>query len=253
MDADINPRAIMGANMPPEPITEPAPATAPDPFEAIRVHIADLYLEASNWCDGTAIENAEQAAAVEKLLQGFKDAIKLAEKAQADQIDPLMDDVKKVRERFYPLIGDNKQIKGQAIRAKEALQATKTVWANKLAAERAAEADRLRREGEAKAAAAAQAIKDAAGNIAATEEAEALIKDARRDLKAANRADKPATKGMRTEWVTTVTDETVAMRTMWAMHRDELVAYSLTLAKRDVFGGKRALDGFAIAETKVAI
>lgn len=252
MDA-LDPREQMGGNYPPEPITEAVAAAKPDPFDALQIHIDDLYLEAGNWCDGAAIENAEQAAVVEQLLQDFKDAIGLAEAAQAAQIDPLMDEVKAVRERFYPLIGDTKQITGKAVRAKKALQAVKTVWANRLAAERAAEAERLRQEAARKAAEAVAAIKADPGNLSAVEEAETLLRDAKADQRAANRADKPATKGMRTAWITVVTDETVAMRTMWGRHREELVAFSLILAQRDVHNGKRALDGFSITETKVAI
>lgn len=239
-----NPRAVIGSNAPPEAI---------DPFEAISVHIADLYLECGNWADGAEIENDDQAVCVDRLLDDVKDAIVAAEQARDGAIKPLSDRITAIRERWYPLIGETKAVTGKAIRAKRALLQVKTVWGNKKEATRRAEAERLRLQAEADAQAAAEAARAAIGNLEAAESTEDLVKTAQASLRAARQAEKPVTRGMRTEWVTVMTDETVAMRTIWSLHRQEFMEFALQLARRDVRDGRRKLDGFSITETKVAV
>ena len=245
-DASHNPRAVIGGN-------EPPVETPTDPFDAISVHLDDLYTEAGNWADGQEIENEDQAAVVERLIKDFGDAIKLAEATRDKAIEPLNDQIKVIRERWYPLIADTTKLKGKAIRARTALLAVKTKWANKLDAARAAEAERLRQEALAKAAEARAQLQSAPDNLEVAEAAEDLIRDAQRDLRASKQAEKPATKGMRTVVNVVVTDEATAMRTMWLRRRDDLLAYVLQLAEQEArMGGVRTLDGFTITESKEA-
>jgi hypothetical protein len=58
--------------------------------------------------------------------------------------------------------------------------------------------------------------------------------------------------GLRTVWRVELADELEAVRTMWRMHREEMVAYALQLAQRDVREGKRTLPGFTVTEDRVA-
>jgi hypothetical protein len=247
MLAEANPRVHLGANNPPADPLE-------DPFTAHETHINDLYLEAANWCDGAAIENDAQAAEVDRLLADLKAAIDAAEQAQTNQIQPLTDKVTAIRERFYPLIGDTKKVTGKAIRAKRALLAVKTAWANKLEAARAEEAKRLRDEAAAAAALAAEAARAARGDLVATEQAEALIHDAtavQRDAVTAERAVKVS--GMRDNWVAAMTDPVAAARWAWADHRTECEAFFLQLAQADVRAGKRTIAGFTVTNERRAV
>jgi hypothetical protein len=225
----------------------------PDPFDAIKLMMDDLYVETGNWADGTDIENADQAEVVDRLINDWKDAIDAADQARDAATRPLSDQVTAIRERWYPLTADTTKIKGIATRAKVALLAVKTRWANKLRAERDAEAKRLRDEAAKQAAEAAQAARDAAGNLEATEQAEDLIKAAQTTLKAAIQLEKPAMKGLRSEWVTTMTDPVEAARWAWLRHRSECEEFFLSLAKRDVREGHKVIAGFDIFETKVAV
>lgn len=240
-DASINTRAVIGGNNPP-----------PDPFDAIKLHMDDLYVETANWADGTEIENEAQAAEVERLLNDWKDAIKAAENVREKEIEPFTEKVTAIRERFYPLIGETKKVTGIAIRAKTALLAVKTKWANKLDAERKAEAERLRQEALAKAAEAQAALREAPDNIATVESAEDLIRDAQSMLRSAKQAEKPATKGMRTVWHTVMADKVLAVRTMWKRYPQEFLDLAQTLAEREVREGKRTIEGFVITEGKEA-
>jgi hypothetical protein len=250
MDAlTLEERDQIGGNQPPVNLVE----AVADPFDAIKVHMDDLYLEAANWCDGAPIENADQAAAVDRLIADFRDAIALAEGTRDAAIVPLNEQVKAIRVRWYPLIGETKEVTGIAIRARKALLAAKTKWAAKLAADRAAEAERLRLESERKAQEARAALQAAPDNLSAIESAEALLKGAKADARAAKAADKPATKGMRTEVRVVISDPALALRTSLQRHREEMLAYALQLAERDARdGGVRRLDGFTITEERVA-
>lgn len=257
MADDANPRIFEGANNP--------PPEAPDPIAAHTVNIDDLYLEASNWCDGADIENEEQAAVVERLISDFKDAIAACEVTQDEMIKPHADKVTAVRVAFYPLIGDTKAITGKAIRAKKALLAVKSVWANKLEAKRKEEAEELRKKAVAEANAAAQAIRDAQGDLSATEDAEDLIKAAQQSLKAAAQAEKPSVRGMRDNWVVKgfapVTDEdgkvtpgeVVMLRHYFKTRASDLVALCLEMARADVRAGKRSIPGVIIENERRAV
>ena len=232
----------IGANNPPEPT----------PFEAIRVHIEDLDVEARNWADGTEITTDAQAGEVDRLIDDFKAAIKAAEGVQTAMLAPLAEQEKLIRERFYPLIGKTTKITGTAIRARDALLAVKSKWAGKVMAQQRAEADRLRAEAMEQARQARETLATADDNIDARETAEDMIKAAQGLLKDAKAAENPTMRGLRTVWNVAVVDETAALRSMWCRRRPELVAYALDLARADVRNGARAIEGFSIVAEKVA-
>lgn len=235
-----------------------------DPFDALKLHMDDLYVETANWADGVEIENAEQAETVERLINDWKDAIAATEAAREGEIKPLSDQVTAIRERYYPLIGETKKVTGIAIRAKAALLAVKTKWANKLAAERAAEAERLRKEAAAKAAEAQAALRHAPDDIAMVESAEDLIRDAQSTLRAAQTAEKPAVKGMRDNWVVKgfqpvevdgkwIDGKVTLLRHYFKTNPAALVEACLELAKADVRAGKRAIPGLIIENDRRAV
>jgi len=236
-----------------------------DPYEAMTTHIDDLYIEASNWADGAKIETEAQAAVVERLIDDFKQAIEDCEAARDVEKKPHADEVKRIQERWYPLIGDTQRVTGKAIRAKKALLAVKSVWGREQDALRAAEARRLRDEAAAQAAEAAKAARNAVGDLAATEEAEDLIRAAQTTLRAATQAEKPAVKGMRDNWVICgfqdvpaadgkVTQGRVALlRHYFTMNPDALVEACLKLAEADVRAGKRTIPGLVIENQRRAV
>ena len=248
----------IGANNPPPD----------DPFEAHRVHIDDLYTEAKNWCDGADIENAEQAAMVDRLIDDFKAAIVAAETSRDEAKKPFQDKVTEIQEQYYPLLFDGKtRTKGIAIRAKAALLAVKTKWQNKVDAERAADAKRLLDEAAAKAREAATVAREAVGNIEAQERAEDVIKDAQDALRTAQQASKPLVgTGMRDNWVIAgfenvadpvtgeVTDGRLLLfRHFWKTDKEVLINFCLDLARAEIRMGKRTIPGLVIENQRRAV
>src|SRR3954462_1773802 len=104
----------------------------PPAFEAIKVHVDDLMVEAKNWCDGSAIESQAQADVVAKLIDDFRSAAKAADEARKEEAKPFDEGKAKVQEKYGALIADTKGQKGQIVRALEALKATLTPWLQKL-------------------------------------------------------------------------------------------------------------------------
>lgn len=264
--ATENPRAVMGDNNPPAPVAPVAVAPADgDAYGAHAAHIDDLYTEAKNWADGADIENDDQAAEVDRLIAEFKAAIEAAEASRDAEKKPHADKVKEIQERYYPLVGETKAITGTAIRAKAALLAVKTRWANKVAAAQRIEAERLRQEAIAKAQEAATVAREAVGNIEATESAEDLIRDAQATLRAANQAEKPTVKGMRDNWVVkgfapytdamgeTVSGEKALLRHYVQTRADDLLAACLNMARAEVRLGKRTIPGVLIENERRAV
>lgn len=245
--------SLIGHNNPPEPVSEAAPDLAAQ-IAALTAHYADLHAEASNWADGSPIETRAQADEVDRLIAMVKAANKGAEAVQDAHIAPLSAQITQIREAFYPLIGDTRKVTGTGVRILKALLACKTAWGAKVAAQQRAEAERLRQEAATKAQEAATAARAALGNLEASEDAEALIRDAKASLAQANAAAKATPgAGYRTVWTATMADQVQAVRTMWKRHPDEFVALAQRLADQAVRQGARSLDGFEITEGKVAV
>lgn len=262
MADDANPRAIMGANNPPP---DPTQIGEEATFDALSVHAQDLYLETGNFMDGAEIQNEGEAEAVELLVDAWKtfieDCTVIRDKLKA----PHTSRVNAIQEQFYPLIGDTQKVTGIAIRAKKVLLQTKTKWANKLEAERAIEAKRLRDKAIEKARIASEAARDASGDLAATEAAEDLFRDAQTTMRAATQAEKPAVKGLRDNWIVkgfqpvegedgkVVAGEVVLLRHYFSTNPKALVEACLELARADVRLGKRFIPGLVIENERRAV
>lgn len=252
--AELDERHQVGANSPPA-----------DPLGAMRAHVDDLYTEAANWCDGAAIESAEQAAEVDRLIDLFKEAIEACETARDAEKRPHADKVKEIQESWYPLIGETQRVTGKAVRAKKTLLAVKSVWGRKQAALQAVEAQRLRDEAAAKAAEAAQAARDAVGDLSATETAESLVRDAQDTLRAAQQAEKPSVKGMRDHWVIkgfapwtddagkVVTGQGALLRHYMKTAPERVLEACMEMARQDVQLGKRSIPGLVIENERRAV
>lgn len=237
--------APAGHNNPPEA----------SPFEAFTAHIGDLFEEAKNFLDGAAIDSEDAAKAVSALLDQIRTAGKDADKARAEEKKPHDDAAKAVQAKWKPLLE----------RAELAVDTCKKVlapWLMKKEAEARAVAGAARREAEARAAAADAAMRAApVTDLAAREEAEALVKDAKRADAEANKAEKarPQANGgarattLRTSYRPELTDASAALRHYVATRPDEIKACLQRLAEVDVREGKRALPGFTIHEARSVV
>lgn len=239
-----NPRIFAGANNPPA-----------DPFDAIKVHIEDLYLEARNWLDGEPITTQAQADEVGRLLDMIREAEKAADEVRKELNKPFDEGKAAVQAKFAPLIADTKAVRGKTVLASEACKAALAPWRQeqeRLRQEAAAEARRVADEAARVAAEAARSA--AADDLAAQEVADAAIRQAEQAQKVAAKADKAASTGtgLRSYWSPTLTDGVVAARHYWTTNREGMEAALMALARADVQAGKRTIPGFDVVEDRRA-
>ncbi len=250
-----NPRAVIGANNPPE-------ETGPDTFGAISVHFDSLWEESLHWFDGAAIESDEQASKVQELLRMWQEAAKAADDARKAENKPFDDGKAAVQERYAPLIAETKAQVGKAPKAIAACKSALTVWLNKKEAERRAEAKRLADIAEAAAKAAREAAQAAHvdNDLGAIEAAEQTIADARNAQIAARRVGTTTTRatgmgravGLRDNYVATLISPREALLHYMATDPDAVKAWLIQRGQQDVRMGKRAIPGFAIENQPVA-
>lgn len=239
-DFEPNPRAVEGDN---------APAVAlVTPYDQSHKRINDLRLEALNWADATKLENDAQAEECSFLIDQLRKADVEGEERRKAEKKPHDDAAKAVQDKWKPVLEVGE-------RALDTCRKTLADYLRRKEDAQRAEAERVRKlaEDAANEAAAARALANPL-SLADQEEAEALTHEAEQLAKGANRAERATAHatggtramGLRTSWNVTVANEVLALRTMMALHRPELVAYALTLAKQDVRSGKRQLEGFTI-------
>lgn len=249
--ADAQVAAGLGHNNPPEPT----------PYDAIKVHIEDLWTEAKNWADGAKIENQAQADTVAKLIEDFRQAHQAADEARKDENKPYDDGKAAVQAKYAPLIADTKAATGLTVKAMAALKATLTPWLQHLERERQAAAA-------AAAAAAAMAVAEAAaaakaldpGNLDEVEAAERLVAEAHVAQSAAKAAAgaKAHAKGdgraigLRTEYRAEITDMKAAMLHYMKTRPDSFTDLVAVLAGEDAKAKRHTVPGVVFhAETRV--
>ena len=211
---DTNPRAVIGANCPPDPID-----TISAEYEADRE-------EAETWADGAPVENEAQMKAVDALRSTMRQWRLDLERGQKSATAPLHDAYKSELARWSPTIKDAKRIEG-------CLVSTVDAFKRKLAAERAAvekaaweETNRLRREAEDK------ARQADASNLEAQREVEAARQAAIDAEAVAQAAKRDQVKGLRAVKETVVLDPVALARHLWAHDRDSQLEFQADRARK---------------------
>lgn len=242
-----NPRVFEGANNPP----------VPTPYEAIKVHCEDLYMEAKHWLDGGAITSDAEAEAVEKLKTEALKAFNTADDARVTENKPFDDGKTAVQAKYAPLIGNTKAGKagkGTMVRLQETCKAALEPWRKKKLAEAEAAAELARQEAAKIAAAAAAAVQAAGSNLESREAAEELVAQAGFLAREAGRAERATTTGtgLTTYYEAVITDRREAVLHYMKERPDEFVALVQRLADLDVREGKRTIPGFTVNQGKRA-
>ena len=221
------------------------------PHIAIFAEIDDLYDEAKNWADGEPITSQAMHDQIERLYDGIHDAGKRADALRVEEKKPLDEQVKAVQDRYNPYIQPKK---GRVDLAKSALSDLLTPWRTAVAKKKAEEAAAAAAEAEEARRQATEAIRASSGNLAAREEAETLLAEARGMEKQARRADKAATTGLglRTVWRAELVDENAALDWFWGERPDAFRELIQRLADEAVRAGVRKIDGFRVFDEKVA-
>ena len=223
-----------------------------DPFEAFTTTLGDDLIEAQNWADGQPIETQAQADELSFLIDRLRKDARAADEARAVEKKPHDDAAKAVQAKWKPLLD-------RADKAVTALKATLGVFLGAQEAAKQEAARQAREEAERASRAAAEAARAAdATDLRAQEHADAMLRAAEEAAKGASRAERDKAQatggtramGLRTVWRVELADELEAVRTMWRLHREEMVAYALQLAQRDIREGKRTLAGFTVTEDR---
>ena len=240
MNAPVNPRAVIGGNRP------------PSPFDAVKAHVEDIYTEAKHWLDGGALSSQEQADQVSVLLDMARKGFKAADEARKTEAKPFDDGKAEVQARYKPILT-------MAENAANGCKAALAPWLRRLDDEKRAAAEAARKAADEKAAAAAEAARSAQANdLEAREAADALIAEAQRADKAANRAEKDKAAGvggeravtLRSYWTGEVTDLREALRHYWAINPDAFLPLVQKLVADDIASGKRTIPGVTVSEDR---
>jgi hypothetical protein len=240
--------APIGHNQPPEP----------SPYEALKIHIDDLFETAQGFLDGEPIANEEQANAVSKILDDARKARAAAEAQRKIDAKPWDDGKAAVQALWTPLTDEKK---GRcAIIAKTCKKAL-APWLKKVDDEQRAIAEAARKEAD-RIAEEARAARMAAEqtDLAARESAEAITKQAEEAAKLAHRAEntRAQAKGgaravsLRSVWHATVNDYGKLLAHYKMSHPERIKAWLDAEAERDVHAGVRSLAGVTITEERVA-
>lgn len=230
---DMNPRAIIGGNNP------------PDPIDAICAQFEASREEAENWLDGTQIENEEQMKAVDALRADARKFRMALEAGQKSATAPLYDAYKAEGARWKPTIDD-------AQRIEKGLVATADAFKRKLAAEK----DEAERKARAEAEAAMRAAREAAAAASVADiEAQRAASEAQRQadvaIAAAKVASKDTVKGMRTVTRYEITDHRALLNHIAISHRDDLTAFIEEWAQKN-HKQHRAANGLRVWDEKEA-
>jgi len=247
-----NPRAVIGGNCPPQQLSEPTP------FEAIKVNIEDLLIEAHNWADATEVTTQAQVDEVGRLIDDLEKAAKAAEAQRIAEKKPLDDLVAEIQARFGVYIADRKnKTPGKVWKAIDALKATVKPYLDRLEQERLAKAEEARQAAIKAAAEAAEAARAAqASDLAAQEAAEEKIAEAKAMESAAKSLETARVqlhggdraKGLRKTFTPVLADPKAALVHYINQRPDDVKAILLGWAKTDVANGARKLPGFDIVE-----
>lgn len=237
----------IGANGP------PAELVGQDEIDAIN----DLALEAQHYLDGAAIKTQGEADDVAKLKRLIQAAGKAADEKRKALVEPFNVGKQAVQDRFNPALD-------RADRVSKAASKALAVWLQVLDAKKEAIALAARIEADRLAAIAAEAARAAnPDNLAETEAAEALVADAKDAGQYARYAEKDKAKAkggsgaravsLQDRWAPTLTDNGLALQHYLQTRLADLDEVLLGWAKEDVRRGVRAIPGFDVINTPVAV
>lgn len=215
----------------------------PPPFEAISIHIEDLFALVSDSLTGGEVVNDDQESALDGLLDDLRKAKKNADTERAAEKKPHDDAAKAVQAKWKPLLDRcdmaANEIKRLLTPYRTAKQAAKDEAARK-----------AREEAEARQKAAQEALRQS-DDLQSRYDAEIELKAASKLTAAANRIDREAT-GLRTYWEAEITDRKAALLHYIAQQPEEFEALIQKLADQDARGTRAPVPGIIFHERKKA-
>ena len=197
----MNKRAVIGGNLPPDPLDE---AIAP---------FADDIAEAENWLDGKRVDDEKQMKAVDAILREIKSAEKAVKLAEESEAKPIYDQWKAAKARYAPTIDDLGRIK-------KGLAALVGNFKTELARKKEEARREMERQARIAAEEAAKAAREAdVADIEAQRAAQAKAEEADMARKAASAAAKDKVTGLRTVHKHQIDDYRAALH--WIAQNDK--------------------------------
>lgn len=215
----------------------------PPAYEAFSLHIEELFALVSATTAGATVENDDQDAALDDLLDQMRKAKKDADAERAAEKKPHDDAGKAVQAKWKPLLDrcdmGMAEIKNLLTPYRNAKQKAKDEAA-RIAREEAAAKEQAARE-------ALQSSEDLEERFAAEEQ----FKQAQKLKAVANKIDRSAT-GLRTSYRAEITDYAALLRHYKERRPDDLKAWLVEQANRDVRAGERGIPGVTVVEERNA-
>lgn len=225
-----NPRAVIGGNN-------------PSPFDAMDIHVSDLFAIVSDSTSGGIVENDEQDAALDGLLDDFRKARKAADAERVIEKKPHDDAAAAVQTKWKPLLARcdaaTDEIKRLLTPYRTAKQKAKDDAARK-----------VREEAEAAQKRAQEALQQS-DDLEARFAAEEDLKHAQKLTAVANKIDRSAT-GLRTVWLAEIIDQRAALNAYIKRSPEAFRTLLQTLADHDARNGRPAVAGVEYKEEKRA-
>jgi len=226
---------------------------ANNPPRTIFDDIDDLYFEAQGWLDGDAIDSDAQARGLGALMDAIKSAAKVCEAERMEKVAPLNQQKDAIQSIYNPYIGKDV---GKVSRALKIAGAVRDKWlkAKQSALDEAARIARQKADQERQMA--LQAMHDSRNNLAARQDAEALVEQARiADFTAiaAAKATPETIGGRKTVtqlWEPVLVDGANAAAHYWTVRRADMERFLFSLAIADVKAGKREIPGFIVKDVE---
>jgi hypothetical protein len=228
------------------------PGANMSPFDVTVAELLELYDEAKNWADGSAIENQAQCDALDALDKAL---LAISQKLDAMRIEekrPLDERVQEIQDRYNPFIQPKR---GKVDLARSSLNPIRAAWKEAERQRKEALALKARIEAEEERRKAEEALRASSGNLEQRERAEEQLGMAKEAERFAERQEKRATTGLglRTTYVPKLTDLNAAIKHYWAARREDFETLVQNLAAADVRAGKRQIPGFTIEEERKAL
>lgn len=228
---DMNPRAVLGGNNP------------PDPIDAICAQFEADRDEAANWLDGSKVENEDQMKAVDALRKSAREWRLALEAGQKSASAPLHDAWKAELARWKPTLDDAK-------RHEDGLKALLDGFKQKLAAEKAEAERAARAEAAQKMREAEEAARRAnAANLEEQRAAAEAQREAEEALRRVVEAKKEKVTGLRTVTRYEIEDHRAALHDIAASDRDAITAFIEEYVRRN--HKARAINGVRVWQDKV--
>ena len=221
-----------------------------NPPNTVFDEIAELHLEATAWLDGEGIENDAQAEALGKLMLMLTDVKNRCDEERDAKGRPFHEAHKAVQAEYKPHLDKAKlaldvakKVRDKWLRYKQAILDEQT----RIAREKAAEEKRI----------ADEAMRGSRGDLAAREQAEALLEAARaaeHKAIALAKAKPPTIGGRRTvtkKREAVLVDMSLASGWAYKNHKFPMSEWLTTIANADVKAGVRTIPGFEIKEVEI--